>query len=189
MSAAKFVAGKGSAHAVLSCPLSYESIRDVEFRDEGEGPGALVGAGPVMRYRAEAVDGTHESSRWAVGVYDAASGVVEFREAEAFGLRARPKRERAAATGDGDEDIGWFEKNVALADAFGTKKKQRQLRAIASNRVDAATTFGSSALESTLGALGDAAAAKAAAPAPAPAAALALAPRKAQFRKRPPGLK
>ena len=163
------VAGSGSKRSVVQSGLSYRGLDDVELRDEAGDGKALVGASSVMRYRCEEEFGGEAGSgapRWAVGVYDKATGKVEFDVAASYRLVGTPLAREHEVEEKRDEDQSWLERNIALADAFGTKKKQKQLRARVANMVDASHVFAGDDLAGTVAGLAEAAAA---APAPAPA--------------------
>ncbi|KAH8064628.1 hypothetical protein JL722_1505 [Aureococcus anophagefferens] len=163
---AKVRAGSGT-HKLMHTVLTYEGMDGVELRDEA-GDGALVGATSVMRYRGEVAE-LPGAARWALGVYDKSSGEVTFEACEAYAVAATPKCRVEGGDDVADRDKSWLERNIALADAFGTKKKQKQLRARVANMVDAGSVFAGDELSSTVAGLAEAAEAAAAA-APAPAA-------------------
>ena len=163
---AKVRAGSGT-HKLMHTVLTYEGMDGVELRDEA-GDGALVGATSVMRYRGEVAE-LPGAARWALGVYDKSTGEVTFEACEAYAVAATPKCRVEGGDDVADHDKSWLERNIALADAFGTKKKQKQLRARVANMVDAGSVFAGDELSSTVAGLAEAAEAAAAA-APAPAA-------------------
>ncbi|KAK7250214.1 hypothetical protein SO694_000066110 [Aureococcus anophagefferens] len=143
---AKVRAGSGT-HKLMHTVLTYEGMDGVELRDEA-GDGALVGATSVMRYRGEVAE-LPGAARWALGVYDKSSGEVTFEACEAYAVAATPKCRVEGGDDVADRDKSWLERNIALADAFGTKKKQKQLRARVANMVDAGSVFAGDELSST----------------------------------------
>ncbi|KAJ1456779.1 hypothetical protein M885DRAFT_153580 [Pelagophyceae sp. CCMP2097] len=129
-----------------------KSVR-VVVKEDGKRPSIVkcpAGCSKVVEDLALSVDEAAPLARWAVGVYDPEAGTLTLRPCEGV-FCLRPSSKKLPIEKDGaPTEKSYLERAIELNDAFGSVKKQRQLKQRQAGIVDPDNAFGAEGLADIL---------------------------------------